>query len=198
MKDLKVNQKQFGEILGVNPSSVDAARRKGYIVRDADGLYNLKIAENKSYIKDRGIDIKKIKIPSVLPAGRPLPGRKPTGEIKSPSTGIDKTQSELQKEYLQKRIAKLELERDIKLKKYLLTDFIEHFLFKYLESLNINIERTASVGIGDFSKKIIDAGELTQAIRVEFTNLFLSTIHRTKQQIINEIKNYDPNSGGAK
>ena len=193
----KLNGKQMSEILSISPQAVNGLTTRGRLVRDNSGMYDLSNKENRSFLKERNIKISEIKIPETPAPGRPVVNR-PVGKIKTPHNGIDKTQSELQKEYLQKRIAKLELERDIKLKKYLSTDFIEHFLFKYLESLNVNIERTASVGIGDFSKKIIDAGELTQAIRVEFTNLFLSTIHRTKQQIINEIKNYDPNSGGAK
>jgi hypothetical protein len=189
LKNLKVNQKQFSEILGVNPSSVDAAKRKGYIIRDEVGLFDLNNPENKAYIKNRGIDIKKIKIPSTVPAGRPITTREP-GTITSPADV--RTSTELNKELTAKKIRKLDLENDIKLKKYLPTDFVEHFLFRHIELLHTTIERLSMTSLKDYSKKILDEGEVTSQMLNDFQNLYLKACHDTKIRVMAEIKNYNP------
>jgi len=195
LKNIKVNQKQFAEILGINPSSVDAARQKGYIIRDSDGLYDLNNSENKAYVKGRGIDIKEIVIPPILPAGRPLPGRKPTGEIKSPSSGIEKSAAELNRELTAKKIERLQLEIDRRRKVLLHTTFVEYFLIRHIETLHSNIERNAATSIKDFGKEILNAGEVTPELINRWINLFLNLCHTTKQKIQNEIQNYQPEEG---
>ena len=187
---MKLNQKQLSQVLNISSQAVGGLTTRGRLVRDAEGLYNLSDKENKAYLKEKNIDLKKIQIPEIAPAGRPVQN-KPQGKIKTPINGIDKSGAELNRELTQKKIEKLNFEMEIKKKKYLPTDFIENQLVSYIAKLNSNIERTAATSIKDMGKKILDAGEVNSAMITEWTNLFLTLCHNTKIQVLNELKNYN-------
>jgi hypothetical protein len=147
-----------------------------------------------SYLKEKGVNAKTVKIPDEGKPGRPITPRTP-GAI-TPADG--RTSAELNKELTEKKIRKLDLENDIKLKKYLPTDFIEHFLFRHIELLHTTIERLSMTSLKDYSKKILDEGQVTSQMLNEFQNLYLKACHDTKIRVMAEIKNYDPNTGGKK
>jgi hypothetical protein len=193
----QVSQKQLSQILNVSPQAVAGLTTRSRLVRDEDGLYNLSDPENRSYLKEKGIKISEIKIPETPAAGRPVVNR-PAGKIKTPINGIDKSGAELNRELTQKKIEKLNFEMEIKKKKYLPTDFIEGFLIRYIEALHSNIERSAGATIRDYAKEILNAGELTPDMINRWINVFLNLCHSTKIQMLEEIKNYDPNTGGKK
>jgi len=188
---MKLNQKQLSQVLNISSQAVGGLTTRGKLLRDADGLYNLSDPENRSFLKERNIDVKKISIPETAPAGRPVQN-KPQGKIKTPINGIEKSGAELNRELTQKKIEKLNFEMEIKKKKYLPTDFIENQLVTYIVKLHTNIERAAGTSIKDYGKEILNAGEVTPDLINRWINLFLNLCHSTKIQMLEEIKNYNP------
>jgi len=193
----KINGKQMSEILSISPQAVNGLTTRGRLVRDNSGMYDLSNKENRSFLKERNIDIKKISIPETPAPGRPVANRS-QGKIKTVISGIEKSGAELTRELTQKKIEKLNFEMEVKKKKYLPTDFIENQLVSYIAKLNSNIERTAATSIKDMGKKILDAGEVNSAMITEWTNLFLALCHNTKIQVLNEIKNFNPQENKIK
>ena len=187
----QVSQKQLSQILNVTPQAVGGLTTRGRLVRDSDGLYNLSDKENKTYLKEKNIDLKKIQIPETPAPGRPVANR-PQGKIKTPINGIEKSNAELNRELTQKKIEKLNFEMEVKKKKYLPTDFIENQLVTYIVKLHTNIERAAGTSIKDYGKEILNAGEVTPDLINRWINLFLNLCHSTKIQMLEEIKNYNP------
>jgi hypothetical protein len=78
----QVSQKQLSQILNVTPQAVAGLTARGRLLRDNEGFYNLTAKENKSYLSEKGIDIKKIQIPETPAPGRPVVNR-PAGKIKT-------------------------------------------------------------------------------------------------------------------
>jgi acyl-CoA reductase-like NAD-dependent aldehyde dehydrogenase len=80
-------------------------------------------------------------------------------------------------------------------KKLVATEFVQNYLFKYIENLNSNIERIAAVQLKEVGKSIIEEGEVKPVHITKFTNQVLEVIHLTKKNIIREIENYEPKTG---
>lgn len=197
MKQKLLTVSQLAELLNVKSQGLYAKIKADEIIRNEDGFIDILHPVNKLYLKERSINALSVKIPDEGKPGRPVVNRS-AGKITIPSSGLEKSNSELNRELTQKKIEKLQQEIDRKNKVLLPTEFIEKFLFTYIETLNTTIERTASVGISDFGKKILESGEVTSSIREEFVNLFLTACHQTKMKIIKSIKTYNPNTGVMK
>lgn len=95
----------------------------------------------------------------------------------------------------QTKIAELEKKRvqsEILKKNYLPKDFIIDGLFRYIERLNSNLERSAAVFIGEVGNKILEAGEVAPEHIEIFVSMVLEAIHNTKKKILGEIERYEP------
>ena len=77
-------------------------------------------------------------------------------------------------------------------KKLVATEFVQNYLFKYIENLNSNIERIAAVQLKEVGKSIIEEGEVKSIHITKFTNQVLEVIDNTKKKIIKELENYEP------
>jgi hypothetical protein len=77
-------------------------------------------------------------------------------------------------------------------KKLVATEFVQNYLFKYIENLNSNIERIAAVQLKEVGKAIIEEGEVKSVHITKFTNQVLEVIDSTKKNIIKELEKYDP------
>ena len=77
-------------------------------------------------------------------------------------------------------------------KKLVATEFVQTYLFKYIENLNSNIERIAAVQLKEVGKSIIEEGEVKPVHITKFTNQVLEVIHLTKKNIIRELEKYEP------
>jgi len=80
-------------------------------------------------------------------------------------------------------------------KKLVATEFVQTYLFKYIENLNSNIERIAAVQLKEVGKSIIEEGEVKPVHITKFTNQVLEVIHLTKKNIIRELEKYEPKTG---
>jgi len=80
-------------------------------------------------------------------------------------------------------------------KKLVATEFVQNYLFKYIENLNSNIERIAAVQLKEVGKSIIEEGEVKPVHITKFTNQVLEVIHLTKKNIIRELEKYEPKTG---
>lgn len=190
---MKVNQKQFSEILNITPQAVADHTKRGRIVRGADGLYDLSDKENKAFLKERNIDIKKIKVPEPTPAGRPVVSR-PQGNVKSVIPD-NETQSDLKKENIKLKNEKLKAELEIINRNYIPCDFIESQLMRYIAKLHSNIERTAMTNLITIGKEILVAGEVTGPIIEKNLNTYLSLCHNTRLEILRELDNFKSQGG---
>jgi hypothetical protein len=90
------------------------------------------------------------------------------------------------------KMKQAELTADALEKKLLPTDFVEFHVFRYLEKLNSNIERTASVYVTDVGKQILSDGEVLPKHIEKFTADCLALTDDTKKAIKKEIKKYEP------
>jgi hypothetical protein len=77
-------------------------------------------------------------------------------------------------------------------KNFLPREFIEDGLFRYIERLNSNIERSAALFIKEVGQKILDDKEVTPKHIDKFTSMVLGLIDNTKKNIIKAIKKYEP------
>lgn len=77
-------------------------------------------------------------------------------------------------------------------KKLVATEFVQTYLFKYIENLNSNIERIAAVQLKEVGKSIIEEGEVKSVHITKFTNQVLEVIDTTKKNIIKELEKYEP------
>jgi len=77
-------------------------------------------------------------------------------------------------------------------KKLVATEFVQTYLFKYIENLNSNIERIAAVQLKEVGKSIIEEGEVKSVHITKFTNQVLEVIDSTKKNIIKELEKYEP------
>ena len=77
-------------------------------------------------------------------------------------------------------------------KKLVATEFVQNYLFKYIENLNSNIERIAAVQLKEVGKSIIEEGEVKSIHITKFINQVLEVIDNTKKKIIKELENYEP------
>ena len=80
-------------------------------------------------------------------------------------------------------------------KKLVATEFVQNYLFKYIENLNSNIERIAAVQLKEVGKSIIEEGEVKPVHITKFTNQVLEVTHLTKKNIIRELEKYEPKTG---
>jgi len=78
-------------------------------------------------------------------------------------------------------------------KKLLPIDFIEDGLFRYIEKLNSNIERSASIFISEVGQRILESGEIMPEHTEKFVSMILNLIHETKLNVRKEIEKYEPN-----
>ena len=72
------------------------------------------------------------------------------------------------------------------------TEVIDSIHFRYLERFNSNMERLASVYIGEVGKEILEAGEVLPAHIEKFLSAILNAIHDNKLAVAKEFKKYDP------
>ena len=77
-------------------------------------------------------------------------------------------------------------------KKLVATEFVQTYLFKYIENPNSNIERIAAVQLKEVGKSIIEEGEVKSVHITKFTNQVLEVIDSTKKNIIKELEKYEP------
>lgn len=77
-------------------------------------------------------------------------------------------------------------------KKFVAAEFVQTYLFKYIENLNSNIERIAAVQLKEVGKSIIEEGEVKPIHITKFTNQVLEVIDTTKKNIIKELEKYEP------
>ena len=71
-------------------------------------------------------------------------------------------------------------------------EVIDSIHFRYLERFNSNMERLASVYIGEVGKEILEAGEILPAHIEKFLSHILNAIHDNKLAVAKEFKKYDP------
>jgi len=71
-------------------------------------------------------------------------------------------------------------------------EVIDSIHFRYLERFNSNMERLASVYIGEVGKEILEAGEVLPAHIEKFLSHILNAIHDNKLAVAKEFKKYDP------
>ncbi|MBN1532098.1 MAG: hypothetical protein JXA20_05505 [Spirochaetes bacterium] len=188
MKKRLVNQKQLSQILDISPQAVGKLVARGSIIRDSVGLIDLDHPENAAYLRDKGINPRKIKI-SASPATLKAPA--------STRSGNERTISELQKIKLEKQTAKLEIEIDRLNKKLLPIEFVDGVYILHVEGLHSLLERFAATYIRDVGKKILEAGEILPAHIEEFTGFILTAMHDNKMSVMKKLEAYDPkNSPG--
>lgn len=72
------------------------------------------------------------------------------------------------------------------------TVFIEDGLFRFIERLASNIERSSSVYIQEVGAQILNAGEILPEHIETFVNAMLKLTHDTKRKIEKEIKEFEP------
>ena len=87
---------------------------------------------------------------------------------------------------------KKQIQVEILEKNYLPRDFIEDGLFRYIEKLNSNIERSSAIFIREVGQMVLDSKEVTPKHIDKFTSLMLGLIYTTKKQIEKAIKKYEP------
>jgi len=128
---------------------------------------------------------------------------KKQGKIKIPSKLADEIGTDIE------GLSDFEIKQKIKLadmrikearanhaeKKLVATEFVQNYLFKYIENLNSNIERIAAVQLKEVGKSIIEEGEVKPVHITKFTNQVLEVIHLTKKNIIRELEKYEPKTG---
>jgi hypothetical protein len=122
---------------------------------------------------------------------RDVSGKPPRNN--EPATGNDEdTKFMIDLRTKRAKMKQAELTADALEKKLLPTDFVEFQVFRYLEKLNSNIERTASVYVTDMGKQILSDGEVLPKHIEKFTADCLALIDDTKKAIKKEIKKYEP------
>jgi len=129
--------------------------------------------------------------PSKLPAKKspkPVSASGPAG----PQVPSDIDAHEIRRRAQYADMLKKEAQAAILEKRALPRDYVEEWLFKYLEKLNSTVERTASVSLDEIGGRILEAGRVLPEHSMEFTNLILQAIHNTKKAIVKSIKDYEP------
>lgn len=173
MKKNKLSAQQLADFVGCSRRNIYSARTRGLLIADEKGCFDISVGVNAEFIRSRKS--------GEIRSGRPA----------NVDTANNTTMSEAN---LSKRIAEAELAqlRAAMARRQLFPiRMMSDFLIPWLERLHTTIERTAGVGAGDLAKKILYAGELTNADRNEFVNLFLKAIHDTKNSMMKEIKNFE-------
>lgn len=187
--EIKLTGSQLSQVLGITGQAVSGLEKRGRLIRDEVGLYDLKNPENKKYVEGRGIDIKKIQIPETPAPGRPVVNR-PAGKIKTPAN--NKSRSELTEENLILKNEKLRLEIAKKNKELLPTQLVEDLYITYLEKFNSTIERLAGTYIRDIGKDILEAGEVQPKHITRFINNVLEITHNNKIAVQKLFTQYTP------
>ena len=109
-----------------------------------------------------------------------------------PANNGEETKYEIDFRTKKAKMREAELKADALEKKLLPTDFVQDHLFRYIEKLNSNIERTASVYVTDMGKQILSDGEVLPKHIEKFTGDCLALIDDTKKAIVKAIKKYEP------
>lgn len=121
-----------------------------------------------------------------------LPNKKQSNQ-RNPSEqpdGDSKFEAQRRKAIADARIA--EKKADHAEKHLLHTGFISNVLFRYVEKLNSNVERTSSVFVSDIGKQILSDGEVLPKHIEKFTADILALTDDTKKALAKEIDNYEP------
>lgn len=177
-KNKLLTAQELADLVGCSRRNIYSSRDRGLLVCDDKGLFDISVKVNAAFIEER----KEGKVKQ----GRPV----------NVENNLSMTEVNLAKKKADAELAKMRVE--YAKKKLLSTDFVEEKLITYIEKLNSNIERTAATSIKDMGKKILDAGEVNSAMITEWTNLFLTLCHNTKIQMIEEIKNFNPQENKIK
>ena len=201
----KINQSRLATLAGVTRQAVSLAIDEGIIPFVMDGrtrAVDLDDPEVKEYIamtntsrenrsEKREPKPAKPASPSKLPAKKspkPVSASGPAG----PQVPSDIDAHEIRRRAQYADMLKKEAQAAILEKRALPRDYVEEWLFKYLEKLNSTVERTASVSLDEIGGRILEAGRVLPEHSMEFTNLILQAIHNTKKAIVKSIKDYEP------
>ena len=190
MKEKLVTVSQLGELLNIKSQGIYSKIKSGQIVRREDGFIDILEPVNLTYLKEKKINAKTVKIPSEGKPGKPITPREP-GTIK---TVNNKSRSELNEENLILKNEKLRLEIARKNKELLPTQLVEDLYITYLERFNTTIERLAGTFIKDIGKDILDRGEVQPKHIEAFTTKILEVIHNNKKSVHKEKIKYEPRS----
>lgn len=177
--------KQLAEVLNISSQGVSDHTKRGNIQRDNEGLYNLNDPVNVSFLKARGIDVKKIVIPESKPAGRPVQKRE-QGTIKHTTTD-NKTLTELNREKVQAQIEKIKLETATRRGELLESHLVNDYLFLFLDTVCNSMQRNAAAFLSDVASTIIENNGLNSAIRNQWQNMVLSQFDNARSEIIKRI-----------
>ncbi|OHD67207.1 MAG: hypothetical protein A2W19_11760 [Spirochaetes bacterium RBG_16_49_21] len=181
-KEIKLNITQFSEALGIPRSTLYRHIKDASIIRDENGMISLSRSENRRFLKENGIDIKRLSIPAPRPAGRrPASAPAPAPKV------TDESRAELQRRHLLAKIAKLDLEQEIKRGNLLNVQNVKDSVFFYLDRVFSNLERLSNTHLDDIGDKIITNGGLSAEIRHEWVNLVLREIDTAKQETITRL-----------
>lgn len=188
MKEKLVTVSQLAELLNIKSQGIYSKIKSGQIIRRNDGYIDILEPVNLTYLKERGVNAKTVKIPSEGKPGKPITPREP-GQIK---TANNKSRSELNEENLILKNEKLRLEIARKNKELLPTQLVEDLYITYLERFNTTVERLAGTYIRDIGKDILEAGEVQPIHITRFINNVLEITHNNKQTVQKLFTQYTP------
>jgi hypothetical protein len=207
-----INQAEFAKLCGVSRASITYAIEKKQIKKEKQGI-DIKHPKNKKYKQSaklkagnklRSVAAKKGKNGE---ASRNKKNDKAeTVPVKFGNATIDVPLSEFEgnegvdeilitKRYMIARTSKIEQE-DLKLKlqnarlrgELLDKDIVYDSLFMYLDKVNSNLERMAGAFLNDVGFKIINAEEVTPAVKQEWIDGTLKQIDMAKKEIVKRLK----------
>ena len=197
-----VNPTDFARICGVTKQAIFKALSDGVIPFTPVGkkkMIDINSPAAQMYMNAPGrklcLDIpskKREEKPPITPRPAKLPNIK-TIDYRSPSANDDESLYELNNRAKHAEARIKEAKAAALEKKLLPIDFIEDGLFRYIEKLNSNIERSASIFISEVGQRILESGEIMPEHTEKFVSMILNLIHETKINIRKEIEKYEPN-----
>lgn len=197
-----VNPTDFARICGVTKQAIFKALSDGVIPFTPVGkkkMIDVNSPAAQIYMNAPGrklcLDIpskKREEKPPITPRTPKLPDIK-TMDYRNPSTNDDETLYEMNNRAKHAEARIKEAKASALEKKLLPIEFIEDGLFRYIEKLNSNIERSASIFISEVGQKILESGEIMPEHTEKFISMILNLIHETKLNVRKEIEKYEPN-----
>ena len=183
-----ITQIKFAEQIGISRQGISKALKNGllpYVEQGNKKMIDLNNPSVKSYVKNS---------PGQREVYKNTPEIKQTKQPKIVNTSEDGLVS--MHDIVQRdKIAQMKL-REAKAaaaEKILLpTVFIEDGLFRFIERLASNIERSSSVYIQEVGAQILNTGEILPEHIETFVNAMLKLTHDTKRKIEKEIKEFEP------
>jgi len=173
-----LSAKELAAAVGCGVRNIYQNRDRGNLTADEKGNFPLSVEVNAAWIEERA-------------AGQATRGKKPRAgsleemdECDSIRNSIKRKKkadakiSELKASFLEKRLAPMEV--------------IDSIHFRYLERFNSNMERLASVYIGEVGKEILECGEVQPCHIEKFLSHILNAIHDNKLAVAKEFENYNP------